>query len=262
MILRNRLFTRRRFSGSNRGFTLIELLVVVAIIALLVAILVPALSKARGLAEMAVCSSNLKQQHLGTIYYANTYDDWVVPLWNYRTNRKWYQSIAAIAPEVLGHLDYTDPGSRTSVFLCPSERTSTWESAPNKWLWSHYAINHTATSQIDRVSGKYVWTEDPLGTRPRKFSTYLNGSEIMLILDSELYYAVYVSTAGHYDNYGTMQVRFRHVGDRINTVYVDGHVGQIAKDEMTWEAGLPWVDLLDVDPTYRDLEYVPAYVLD
>ena len=52
-----------------RGFTLIELLVVVAIIAMLIAILLPSLHRARAKARDSVCQSNLHQLGLGTTYY-------------------------------------------------------------------------------------------------------------------------------------------------------------------------------------------------
>ena len=51
------------------GFTLIELLVVISIIALLISILLPALSNARDSARKAVCQSNLRQQAVGTVAY-------------------------------------------------------------------------------------------------------------------------------------------------------------------------------------------------
>ena len=54
----------------KHGFTLIELLVVVAIIALLIAILLPTLARARESARRAICSSNLRQIVLGMISYA------------------------------------------------------------------------------------------------------------------------------------------------------------------------------------------------
>ncbi len=62
------------------GFTLIEVLVVVAIIALLVAILLPSLSRARAQARRTVCLSNLRQIAIGAVQYSNEHRGYVPPL--------------------------------------------------------------------------------------------------------------------------------------------------------------------------------------
>jgi len=65
---------------SQDGFTLIELLVVVAIIAILAALLLPALQKARDSAKGTVCVNNLRQLVLIQTMYASDYDDRLIPV--------------------------------------------------------------------------------------------------------------------------------------------------------------------------------------
>lgn len=101
----------------KKGFTLIELLVVVAIIAILAAMLLPVLSKAREQARRVRCLSNLKQIGLALKMYTSDYEGYLPPR---------PANFDGINKEGIGLL-YSSYIQNPYIYYCPSDRYNTYK---------------------------------------------------------------------------------------------------------------------------------------
>ena len=174
----------------KKRFTLIELLVVIAIIAILAAMLLPALSKAREKARTISCASNLKQIALTEFMYRSDHDGHFIPHSNpagYTSGTNCNTWVAMMANPAQ-NLNYM---SDRKVFLCPSAKMWVHSNGHNilqntpgsayAWLYVPYGYNWRYPGGGGRKSGSEQGSE--YKGYPPKETVVTSASELIMFAD-------------------------------------------------------------------------------
>ena len=132
--------------SSKKGFTLIELLVVISIIALLLAILMPALGKVKEMGRRVVCASHLHQMGLALHGYASENDS-KFPAVDGNTAGSWLHDVPVLAGNLI--IEYASQ----EIMFCPSNR----QGKDLKELQEFYAVYLSYTDDSERPDPRFAY---------------------------------------------------------------------------------------------------------
>lgn len=230
--------------GVYRGrgaFTLVELLVVIGIIALLISILLPALSRARESAASVQCQSNLRQIGMAVSSYINDNKGYFPPLvtfgsWSdpsqYWVPPYWPDYLTTYLPRgATHHLDLEGrPNTYNAVFFCPSEMNH----MPS--IVDYAAMYYPSDTGI---RGPFVWHDGVKLVQIPRSSDRAMISDGTYVTNGTRYGSWYFCPPVEYASIATatnLATAYgpyppRH-GKSMNFLFIDGHVESIQVDPM------------------------------
>jgi prepilin-type processing-associated H-X9-DG protein/prepilin-type N-terminal cleavage/methylation domain-containing protein len=203
---------------SNACFTLIELLVVVAIIAVLVAMLLPALNQARASAKGVVCMSNLKQGSLGFLMYADSYAGKILQFTNDAgaglREVGWSETLAET--KYLGAPD---------VATCPGQ--SPFKYNPDRRYYIYGVDLETPGGWLQPFRGRYCFRNLYQVEKP-ELQVIIADSVVPFHYGATFtqYWVIY-----HYTPQNSWGLHFRH-NNKANALFADGHVSSGGMNDM------------------------------